>query len=72
MVSLFYGAVINVNVEQPTETDQDMFEAAMERAWDKRNEWQNMGMVAAKHIKEKIPENPAFDFSNQIKKLAND
>jgi glycosyltransferase involved in cell wall biosynthesis len=53
-------------------TDQDMFEAAMERAWDKRNEWQTMGIAAAKHIKEEIPENPAFDFSNQIKKMAND
>jgi transketolase len=25
MVSLFYGGIINVNVEQPTSTDQDMF-----------------------------------------------
>jgi hypothetical protein len=31
-----------------------------------------MGLAAAKYIKEKIPENPEFDFSNQIKKLAND
>src|SRR5436189_4882619 len=25
MVSLFYGGIIDVNVEQPTATDQDMF-----------------------------------------------
>jgi glycosyltransferase involved in cell wall biosynthesis len=52
--------------------DQDMLEEAMERAWNKRDHWQNMGLAAAKHIKERVPENPAYDFSNQIKKLAND
>lgn len=51
--------------------EQDMFEVAMERAWNKRNEWQEMGLAAAKYINEKIPENPALDFSNHVKKLVN-
>jgi glycosyltransferase involved in cell wall biosynthesis len=52
--------------------DLDMLEEAMERAWNKRDHWQNMGLEAAKYIKKRVPENPAYDFSNQIKKLAND
>jgi len=55
-----------------SKTDQDMLEVAMEKAWNKRDQWQRMGLAAAKYIKETVPENPAFDFSNHIKKLAND
>jgi len=52
--------------------DQDQFECAMERAWNQRHEWKNMGLAAARYIKEHVPEKPEFDFSNCIKNLVND
>jgi glycosyltransferase involved in cell wall biosynthesis len=52
--------------------DQDMLEEAMERAWNKREDWKKMGLAAAKYIQETVPENPAYDFSNRIKKLVNE
>lgn len=52
--------------------DQDQFECAMERAWAQRHEWKNMGLEAAKYIKDHVPPKPEFDFSNQIKTLINE
>ncbi|PWT74665.1 MAG: group 1 glycosyl transferase [Bacteroidetes bacterium] len=52
--------------------DQDQFESTMERAWNQRHEWENMGHAAAKFIQEKVPAKPEFDFSNQLKTLIND
>jgi glycosyltransferase involved in cell wall biosynthesis len=49
--------------------DQDMFEEAMERAWSRRQEWKDMGLAAARFIKETVPQDPAFEFSKKIKGL---
>lgn len=48
------------------EVNENNLEQAMERAWNKREEWQSMGINAAKHIAKILPENPAAIFSDLI------
>ena len=42
---------------------------AMERAWNRRHEWQTIGAAAAKAIRSKVPEEPAQDFADKLIKL---
>jgi glycosyltransferase involved in cell wall biosynthesis len=41
---------------------------ALERAWDRRMEWEQMGINAKKHISEKHPADPVQFFSQQLEK----
>jgi len=43
---------------------------AMERAWGARESWQNMGVEAARRIRQLVPANPAAVFAEEIKRLA--
>jgi glycosyltransferase involved in cell wall biosynthesis len=49
------------------EAQTESFNEAMERAWSKRDEWEEMGIKASTYIKEKIPMSPEKEFANQIK-----
>ena len=42
---------------------------ALERAWLRRNEWQDIGVLARKAIVQEIPENPSREFANELIKL---
>jgi glycosyltransferase involved in cell wall biosynthesis len=48
------------------EANEIDFEQTLERAWAKRDEWEQMGMKAAKYIKEIMPETPEKFFINII------
>ena len=45
------------------------FEAAMERAWQHRHRWPQMGAAAVNMIKERVPHCPEKDFANAIMNL---
>lgn len=40
----------------------EYLDLAMERAWERRNEWEEIGISANNYIKQLVPENPALDF----------
>ena len=42
---------------------------AMERAWERRNDWEKMGQNAAKAIRALVPDDPARDFAQRLAEL---
>jgi len=52
--------------------DHDMFDDAMERAWNERNNWENIGKKAAEYIADTVPKEPELEFAKIINKLVND
>lgn len=46
--------------------DELSFEAALLRAWEARDRWEEMGKQAASHIDKVIPESPERDFVNDL------
>ena len=51
--------------------NEQSFEQAMERAWERRNVWEEIGKNAANHIATVVPKRPEQDFANSILKLLN-
>lgn len=49
--------------------DEASLDDIMELAWSKREEWHDMGRLAATHMKNIIPDNPEQEFANLIKEL---
>lgn len=49
--------------------NQEQFDATMERAWKKRNQWQEIGLRAAAYITSHFPESAENDFANAIKNV---
>ena len=49
--------------------DEESFDEAMERAWQRRDEWQQIGESAAEKIREIVPENPAEVFAGKLEKI---
>ena len=47
-----------------------LLDEAMERAWEKRDQWQAMGELAGKHIRERFLTDPIGDFADRLLKLA--
>lgn len=47
-----------------------MMDEALERAWNRRQEWKAMGELAASRVREVIPLDPAREFANQLLDLA--
>lgn len=45
------------------------FECAMERLWHRRAELKQMGIAGAASIRQKVPRNPAYVFSEKLKSL---
>lgn len=44
---------------------------ALERAWQQRTNWKEIGIIAKKQITNQIPENPALDFANKLQAILN-
>ncbi len=47
-----------------------LLDEAMERAWQRREEWQLLGQTAAKSARDKVPENPSRTFANELISIA--
>jgi glycosyltransferase involved in cell wall biosynthesis len=45
---------------------EDALDAALERAWERRNEWQAIGARAAERIREVVPEDPAKELAHML------
>ena len=50
----------------------NLVDEAMERAWKKRGQWQQIGQAAGKHIRERYPKDPVKDFSDLLLQLKAD
>ncbi|WP_161662296.1 glycosyltransferase family 4 protein [Pedobacter sp. V48] len=57
---------INGFIAEATERD---FELAMDRAWEKREEWKKIGEQASLHISKHIPSSPETVFANYLNDL---
>jgi glycosyltransferase involved in cell wall biosynthesis len=49
--------------------NEESFGDAMERAWTKKDDWEEIGKNASKYISEVVPEKPEQDFASSILKL---
>ena len=47
----------------------ELVDDAMERAWQSRHQWKEMGELAGKHIRERYPEDPVGEYAEKIKAL---
>lgn len=57
---------LNGFISEATESD---FESAMERAWEMRKEWKNIGTTASSYITNHFPLSPETDFANQLNNI---
>ena len=48
----------------------DLFTEAMERAWDNRTQWREMGLRAAEKVRALVPERPAETFAARLVQVA--
>ena len=46
-----------------------LLDDALERAWQKREQWKELGELAGRHIRERYPEDPIQDFADKLKAL---
>jgi glycosyltransferase involved in cell wall biosynthesis len=53
--------------EAPTERH---LQAALERAWEQRHNWEKIGKAAARAIRELVPADPAAEFAQKLLQLA--
>jgi len=42
---------------------------AMERAWQRRSEWREIGLAAGRHIRTLVPESPSVVFASALTDL---
>ncbi len=47
----------------------NLLDDALERAWQKRDQWKEMGQLAGQHIRDRYPEDPIGDFADKIHSL---
>lgn len=47
----------------------ELLDEALERAWQKRHQWQEMGQLAGQHIRERYSDDPVRDFADELKKI---
>ena len=47
----------------------NLVDEALERAWQKRDQWEAMGKVAGQHIRARYPKDPVQEFADRIKSL---
>ncbi|WP_342327867.1 glycosyltransferase family 4 protein [Pedobacter sp. FW305-3-2-15-E-R2A2] len=57
---------LNGFISEATEKD---FESAMERAWEMRKQWQNIGTTASLYITNHFPLSPETDFANHLNNI---
>ncbi|GAB3930905.1 glycosyltransferase [Mucilaginibacter myungsuensis] len=48
------------------EVNERSLDEAMEQAWQRREEWEHIGIEASRSIKERLPEKPEKDFASEI------
>ena len=48
----------------------DLLDDALERAWQKRDQWEQMGQLAGKHTRQRYPKDPIREFADKITSLA--
>ena len=46
------------------------FAEALERAWQRRGDWQAIGQAAARHVRSEVPKDPAATFADRLLSLA--
>jgi glycosyltransferase involved in cell wall biosynthesis len=51
------------------EANETAFDEALERAWQRRDQWEQIGIAAAESIRRKVPQLPEKEFVNTIKEL---
>jgi glycosyltransferase involved in cell wall biosynthesis len=49
----------------------EYIDEALERAWERRNDWEKMGEEANKYIISQIPQNPALVFADKLETILN-
>ncbi|MGB1931219.1 MAG: glycosyltransferase family 4 protein [Mariniblastus sp.] len=47
-------------------TSVELLDEALERAWQKRHQWREMGVLAGKHIRERYSDDPVRDFAEAL------
>lgn len=47
----------------------ELLDECLERAWAKREQWESIGRLAGKHIRERYPADPISEFKSRIKGL---
>ena len=50
----------------------DLLDEALERAWNQREQWREMGKIAGINVRKNYTANPIGDFAEQLTKIAND
>ncbi len=50
-------------------TDEKSFDETLERAWQRRDEWNQIGKLAAHNIRTFVSENPAEDFADKLEQI---
>ncbi len=51
------------------EVSADALDAALERAWEMRDQWKELGLNAGKYIREKIPADPSAEYIPYFNKI---
>ena len=46
-----------------------LLDEAMERAWNRRHEWRQMGQSAARRVRERVSPDPVGDFATELKRF---
>lgn len=49
-----------------TSTSEEAFDAALERAWERRHEWREIGLRASESVWRYFPEDPCADFAEKL------
>ena len=49
-----------------------LLDEALERAWNQREQWREMGKIAGINVRKNYTANPIGDFAEQLTKIAND
>jgi glycosyltransferase involved in cell wall biosynthesis len=55
-----------------SESTETSFELAMDRAWEMRDQWNEIGKQASLYIAENFPVSPETDFANDLTQLLNE
>ncbi|NDC62559.1 MAG: glycosyltransferase [Planctomycetia bacterium] len=48
---------------------EDAFDACMERAWQRRDEWDAIGRRASEHVRRRFPADPCGDFADRVEAI---
>ena len=46
-----------------------LFDQALERAWERRDEWEKMGAIGAQAVRARVPKDPCAAFAQELESL---